>query len=182
MNKRIVVGVSGAINSGKSTFAQSLAIRIDAVDIRFGQMVKALAIAKGLGTERGVLQELGAQLLADLGPKQFVENALVHSGWESQENLIFDGVRHVEIWKSIEDRFPNDTCVLLFLKLSDETREVRAGAEGEVIRPEVDDHSTERQVQSELWALSDLRINAENSVELMVELAVHFVSPQTLSQ
>lgn len=139
-----IVGVSGAIGSGKSELSRALAPALDASRVSFGEFVRGEAEARAIEPTRENLQELGEQLLAELGPSQFVQRALAVR--PRAELLIVDGVRHLAVDEELSRIAVHYR--LVFVEVDDETRRRRLGErEGhEVDLAALDAHSTEREV------------------------------------
>jgi dephospho-CoA kinase len=71
-----IVGVAGAIGSGKSELSRALT-QIGGVRLSFGDFIRDEARRHELDPTRENLQQLGEQLIAELGAEEFVRRLLV---------------------------------------------------------------------------------------------------------
>jgi dephospho-CoA kinase len=110
----IAIGVAGGVAAGKSRLIRRIADAVPIEIISFGRYVRAEAEARGLGVERKVLQDFGAELVATLGADPFLESVLLEQmSGETASIVVFDGIRHVEIWEAVRRRFGRATLVYL---------------------------------------------------------------------
>jgi dephospho-CoA kinase len=139
-----IVGIAGAIGSGKSELSRALARELDAERLSFGDLVLREAKAHGVKPTRENLQHLGEQLIDELGAPGFVRRVLTDR--PPGDLLIVDGVRHLAIDEAL--RKIAAQYVLVFVSVDDETRRRRLAArEGhDVDLAVLDQHSTEREV------------------------------------
>lgn len=93
--KKVAVGVSGRIGSGKTTLALGLAAQLRCRYASFGDYVRYVALERGLdGSQRSVLQAVGDELIAT-GWSPFCRAVLDFAGYVTGP-VVVDGVRHVE--------------------------------------------------------------------------------------
>jgi hypothetical protein len=121
--------------------AKELASRGFGQRASFGGYVRHIAASRGVPDERGYLQELGQQLLAELGPAEFTNQALAGLGGD----LVVDGVRHVSVNRALAARAQR--YLLVFVEIGPEARLRRLrerGADDDLAT--LDAHSTEREV------------------------------------
>lgn len=139
-----IVAVAGAIGSGKSELSRALARALDASRVSFGDYVRGESEARVIEPTRDNLQALGEQLLAQLGPREFVLRTL--AGRPPADLLIVDGVRHLVVDEEL--RKIAAQYRLIFVEVDDETRRRRLSErEGlEVDLATLDAHSTEHDV------------------------------------
>ena len=139
-----IVGVAGAIGSGKSELSRALADERGWSRVSFGGFVRGQAGARGVEPTRENLQALGEQLIDELGAQEFVRRVL--SDYVAADVLVVDGVRHLPV--DDELRKISAQYLLIFVEVDDETRRRRLGdREGlEVDLFAIDRHSTEREV------------------------------------
>ncbi len=162
----IVVGIAGAIGSGKTELAHGLAAELDGFFASFGDFVRQQAKIRGLDAERNTLQALGERLIADLGWEEFVR--VVTSGWNRKGTLIVDGVRHVHAVTALRRLASPGRFVLLFVRADEDVRRLRLSE----VRPadareckEVKQHSTEREVETDLRGIADVLVNGHAKPE-----------------
>lgn len=89
----------GMTCSGKSTLANELTKVIPFRKASFGGYLFNYAQEKGIDTKKDNLQVIGQNFI-DTDYKSFLENVLLFSN--AEENVIFEGVRHILIQKEIE--------------------------------------------------------------------------------
>jgi dephospho-CoA kinase len=141
-----IVGIAGAIGSGKSELSHALTRELDAVRLSFGDFVRREAEARGVEPTRENLQQLGEQLIDELGAPDLVRRVL--SERPPADLLVIDGVRHLAVDEAL--RKIASQYVLVFVAVDDETRHRRlVEREGQNIDlAALDQHSTEREVPS----------------------------------
>ena len=115
-----VLGIAGQICSGKTSLAKELGARLAAQRVSFGQYVSKEAVKRGIPTDREHLQELGEQLLAELGPTRFVQLVFEDAGAPKEGWLVVDGIRHLEVSEAI--RGAAQHYVLLYLEVPQSER------------------------------------------------------------
>lgn len=97
-----IIGIAGQTGSGKTTLASDLCINLNGVLVSFGSFVKAEAKRRGMTGSYTVLQQLGEDLIKELGTEEFVYQVLNSVSPGNSPFLIIDGIRHVEILKVIK--------------------------------------------------------------------------------
>lgn len=175
---KIVIGIAGRIATGKSSFVRSVASRINADVVSFGDYVREQALATGLDPDsRETLQSLGEQLKRDLGDEEFVRQVINQAS--GARHVVVDGVRHVEVATTIERLVLPRRFYLIYLEVDEEVRRMRA----EQSRPEdaarltqLASHSTERQVHDgSLLSRAALVLDAAGPIEKLVDEAADFL-------
>jgi cytidylate kinase len=116
-----ILGIAGQIGSGKSSLARELCKRLNGKLISFGSFVRSEANRRGIRIDRAALQRLGEDLIAELGPDEFVRQVLYSDSITS--SIVIDGIRHVEIWQAIRSIAPGS--ILVYLDVPDEIRIAR---------------------------------------------------------
>ena len=172
---RMVIALSGRTKAGKSTIARALAERLGWPWASFGEYVRAEASRTDRPDDRETLQELGAGLIASLGCEEFCRRTLAHASLDGDSvPCIVEGVRHLDVLRSLRDLFDPFPVYLVQLEVADEERDRRLTAEG--IDPERgaawEQHSTERDVAAALPARSDLRVRVGQTPESSVAAIV----------
>src|ERR1700722_17258183 len=120
----IAVGICGKTASGKSSLARALARTCNSQVISFGAYVRGAALARGLRMNRYALQELGDQLIGQIGADLFLMNVVQEniSNLAIPDLCLFDGGRHEQIWTAITERF---SCSILIGVKCNETERAR---------------------------------------------------------
>jgi dephospho-CoA kinase len=139
-----IVGIAGAIGSGKSELSRALARELDAERLSFGDFVRREGRGRGVEPTRENLQQLGEQLIDELGAPEFVRRVL--SERPPTDLLVVDGVRHLAVDEAL--RKIAAQYVLVFATVDDDTRRRRlVERKGhDVDLTALDQHSTEREV------------------------------------
>lgn len=94
-----IIGVAGQMGSGKTVIASEICKLYDASKVSFGDFVRAEAVRRNIALDRSSLQLLGETLIKELGYAKFVESVLTFT--DITPTMVLDGVRHVEIWKTV---------------------------------------------------------------------------------
>src|SRR5437867_2887144 len=89
-----VVYFAAPIKAGKTKVSTTLALRLHAPRVSFGDYLRSLAREKELEVTREVLQDLGDHLV-NQDVLAFCEDVLRQHPWQPGRPLIVDGVRHV---------------------------------------------------------------------------------------
>jgi len=116
-----IVGIAGQIGSGKTSLAMELSKRLNWKLISFGSFVRSEANRRGIKIDRVALQQLGEDLITELGPDEFVRQVLYSDKIHS--NMVIDGIRHVEIWHAIQ--VIAQKSILVYLDVQEEIRIAR---------------------------------------------------------
>jgi cytidylate kinase len=113
----VIIAVSGPTGSGKSTLAHTLAQQFDGQYLSFGSFVREEALRLGMPQDRISLQNIGQKLIDELGTTLFVERVLSSLDFLGQKTAFLDGVRSVEIWKTVQIFF--NKHFLLYLRIEE---------------------------------------------------------------
>lgn len=116
-----IIGIAGQIGSGKTSLAKELCSRLNWKPISFGSFVRSEANRRGIRIDRVALQQLGEDLIAKLGPDEFVRQVLYSDA--INPNIIIDGIRHIEVWQAI--RSITHKCILVYLDIPEKVRIAR---------------------------------------------------------
>lgn len=142
-----VLGFAGKIGSGKSTVSGIVATMLGWQRASFGQFLRDEAARIGLdGSSREALEALGQGFIAG-GWTEFCKKVLGAAHWVAGNNLVVDGIRHVEAVETIRKLTAPSNVALVFIKTPEALRESRLVARGFGERASaLDSHATESQV------------------------------------
>ena len=142
-----VVAVAGSPAAGKTTLARGLAEERSAAVVGFGALVRAEARRRGLSPGRRALQDLGEELLGELGPAGLVAAALSEAQPTTGAPLVFDGVRHQEVLDELRARY-GAQLIIVFLDPPRSARRARFAAQlgSEEAARSAEAHPSEAQV------------------------------------
>jgi hypothetical protein len=127
---------------------------------------------------REVLQELGSQLIEDHGYAWLCQEVIKAANRRADQDLVIDGIRHVEAFDAIKALVAPAKAVLLHLRLEYESEVLARDSERGVTpgqRAVVERHATERDVQFALPARADLIISGETPLEQTLATAREFL-------
>src|ERR1700730_12449035 len=166
----LVVCFSGRMTSGKTSVIEALAQRLRWRRAAFGAYVRAqLARQGGDPASREALQNLG-QSLVDKDPEGFVRAELRSAGFTPGDNLLVDGVRHVDIQTLIANLVQPSRTFLIHLAVDDAHAYARAEGRSqgrvEVVRAE--DHRVENDLRQALPSIADQVIDATAPLEAVI--------------
>ncbi len=162
---------SGGIGSGKTTLAVAVSVQFGLRHASFGQFVRAAAKRRGLPSSREHLQQLGENLIEELGWEDFCRGVLAEAGWSAKQPIAVEGVRHTLALDTITRVVAPMAVRLVYLDVAPTIRELRLRSE----RPDdaadlarADAHPNERDVHVELRARADLVLDATRDHEFLV--------------
>jgi dephospho-CoA kinase len=163
----MIIAISGATASGKTTLAKALAERTGGTPASFGDYVRALASEQGRTTDRSTLQAVG-QAAVEAGAEAFLAEFLGWTGWTGwtgwpgKELLILDGLRHVSIRDALRAHAERAGTKVRFVHVDtdadDRARRLRARGDDSAAIVDQDAHASERDVKERLRDEADLRI------------------------
>lgn len=113
------VGIAGAIGSGKTELAKALTTHLNCSTVSFGAFVKQEAKKRNIEPVRHNLQELGTQMIRELGSKKFTQLVLQTATFPC-DIVILDGIRHIDVWKSVKNLIPRSW--LVYIDIDEPTR------------------------------------------------------------
>ncbi len=146
MNVKICV--AGKICSGKSTLANQIARQVECPLVSFGGVIRHYSERNKLPFGRRDLQELGKQLIDQLGFEDFLEWIIKESSIDWSQPLVLDGLRHVKIYGHMAKKFPN--TILVYCDCDEETQIVRLRTRDGICREiakQIISHATESGVE-----------------------------------
>lgn len=95
------IAIVGGICSGKSTLADLIHdITPNSLSISFGDYLKKYCIDNDIECNRNVLQNLGQQFI-EKDSEKFLKDVIAFANPAKDQCLIFEGVRHISIFKAI---------------------------------------------------------------------------------
>jgi dephospho-CoA kinase len=165
----VILALAGQIASGKTKLSSELAQRLSWKRGSFGDYLRHIASVYGLPDSREHLQKLGDEIIQSSW-SEFCQKVLNHSTWQSGENLVIDGIRHVEALENLKTICSPQLVHLIFINTANELRyarlQQRAAPElHELARYE--QHSSETQSHV-LKARADLVLDGSKSTEDLV--------------
>jgi dephospho-CoA kinase len=173
----MVLAFSGGLGSGKSDLTKALAERLRWPRVGFGDYVRKYAVEVGRdATDRAVLQQLG-QALVLTDREGFITNVLKQN--PTDENLIVDGVRHVEILLELKRQVYPRALKLIHLNTDNGTRQERLIKRDHVERRVVaryDSDITEAQIARILPQYADFVIDGSLPTSILVEQVVSYIT------
>jgi dephospho-CoA kinase len=122
---------------------------------------------QGLEGTRDNLQRIGSELL-DSDPEAFCALVLMSCGWKAGQNLIIDGLRHVETIEIIRRLVHPAWLKIVFISVPESTRLERLRQRGESDVVTADRHSSEQQVGSAVYSRADLVIEGNRPLRLII--------------
>jgi cytidylate kinase/ASC-1-like (ASCH) protein len=165
IKKTTILGISGAIGSGKSSLSNKLAESLGWARAGFGAYVRREARMRNLPERREILQDIGARMVED--SDQFCRDVLAWAEWRRGDNLIIDGIRHSSILGSLKKLTKPSNTLLIYISIDEQTRLERIATrdEDQGIRLNVfDQHSTEIEVRNSLKDLADIVVDGRMCV------------------
>lgn len=161
-NSNLIITISGASGTGKSTLAAALAATLGSNPISFGEFVRDKARKQGIASDRSILQELGeASVRAD--PDKFVDAFLEWASANWKSPLIVEGVRHLVVDQALRERAERRGCnyVRVHLRAPDGLRaRRRTGGDVDALR-ELDRHPVETEALGPLETGADFVIDSD---------------------
>ena len=117
---KAAIVICGRIGSGKSTVSAMLASDLSIQVVSFGDYIRQMAQRGGRPDTRSALQNLGDCLYEQLGASGLLQGTLEMASIDSDETVIFDGVRHIDVLSEIRRRAGK--TVAIYLDASPEVR------------------------------------------------------------
>lgn len=157
----LVIGVSGKINSGKTTIANFISERYHFNYVSFGNFLRNQAKMHGFKATRRVLQDLG-QNFVESDVDAFTKNVLYSNNWDGISSLVIDGIRHINVYKSIQNHITPLRFRLIYVATDDIIRQERDKSSNINI---LENHPVERDTKADLIRVADLVIDGNLSLE-----------------
>jgi dephospho-CoA kinase len=164
-----VLAFSGGIQSGKSTVSTGVAKALGSARVSFGNYVRTITQLRGLEDCRENWQAVGESLIQE-DLNQFCAAVLAQAPWEPGGPLVVDGVRHVEVAQALKALVSPSGLRLIYIDADEKSRErrLREGCPDDKPLAELEHHSTEVQVKTELRRLADLVVDGTRSPEELI--------------
>jgi hypothetical protein len=172
------VAVSGRTRSGKTTLVRGLSECLGWPAASFSTYVRSEARERGLEAQRRVLQDLGAELISELGWVGFAGAALAeHKLGPDEAPFAIEGVRHFGTLEGLRSCLAPVPVLLVHLSVSDEERNRRLAVESisSMEGQKWERHSTELEVLSDLPFAADLVIDADQAIEDVRNCALNWL-------
>lgn len=165
--KPAILTFSGPIASGKSALSNKLAQTFHWSRVSFGDYVRAIANARRMPKTREVLQAIGTELVtSDL--EGFCNAVLEQASWQHGQPLIIDGIRHIEVLKTLQKLVAPMKLFLVFITI-DEVIQANRLIEREpnelLALQALELDATEQQVGAYLKDTADFVVDGSRSVE-----------------
>jgi len=160
----IVIGISGRINSGKTTLSIELAKILACERVSFSDYIKKIAIENGMEITRTNLQNIG-QNFVDSNLDKFCKEVLAQKNWDCNHFLIVEGIRHERVLLKIKELISPSRLFFVYIDATDEIlleRDQKSGLNFN--RTLLEEHSTEIEVLDSLKKLSDLILPSNKNV------------------
>ncbi len=107
----LVIGVTGKISSGKSTFSKRLSGKYGWPIVSFGKYLVDYSLLNELPINRPSLQFLGDKMIKE-NHQVFLNNVLLFSN-AGTDRIIVEGIRHKVIWEELKKRSKNYELVFI---------------------------------------------------------------------
>ena len=163
----LAVAFAGKLGSGKTTVTRSLAEALGWPRASFGDYVREVVRKQGLEETRENLQRVGTQLL-ERDRESFCTSVLLTCGWKAGQNLIIDGLRHVETIEIIRKLVYPAALKIVFISVPESTRLVRLQQRGEGDVVTAERHPSEQQVGSAVYLCADFVIEGTRPLRSIV--------------
>jgi dephospho-CoA kinase len=135
-DQRLVIGIVGRNGAGKGELADYLRSAHGARALSIGEVVRKVAVWRGLPTTRDTLREISSTLKEHRGPDVFVRHVIRQIVRQDWPVVAVSGLRTPEDVESFRERF-GDSFVLVHVSVGDpRTRFERLKQRGEPRDPE----------------------------------------------
>jgi dephospho-CoA kinase len=168
-----VVVLSGAIASGKSSFARALAMRLHCPVVSFGGYVREDASSRGLPLDRDSLQAHG-QLMVEADPRGFATGFLRRiDTTQPNGTVIVDGLRHVSVGRYLRELSTRHVALVAVVTDREERRRrfVARGDGSGVDFDRVDSHPVENEHVA-LASMADVVVDGCRDIDESVDRTI----------
>jgi dephospho-CoA kinase len=177
----LVIAFSGKLGSGKTTIINATASALGWPLVGFGDYVRKVVRERGLEGTRENLQAIGTELL-ERDSCDFCKAVLSSGGWTRGEPLLIDGLRHVRTIAIIQELISPAKLRIVSISISEATRLQRLGQRSQVDAASIgiiETHSSEQEIGSILCNHSDLVIDGEKPVDVLVAEVITWIRAQS---
>lgn len=178
--RSIVIGLAGAIGSGKTSIALGLANCLQCPIASFGAYVRDFAARTGRGNSREILQSISEELIASVGPDGLTQSVLLSAEWDRKHSLIVDGIRHPAVVAALKAEVAPLPVRVVYLDVRPEVRRERFVARDNLSSSDLNGfelHSTERDVGTQVRELADVVVSADGQVKDTVARVMNAIYP-----
>ena len=165
--KPAILTFSGPIASGKSALSNKLAQTCHWSRVSFGDYVRSVADERKIPKTREVLQAIGTELVTS-DVEEFCSAILEQASWQHGQSLIIDGIRHIEVLKTLQKLVAPMELYLVFITINEviqAKRLIERGSNELLALPALELDVTEQQVGTYLRDIADLVVEGSRSVE-----------------
>jgi|SRR5579859_1238230 len=167
--KTKILSFAGQIGSGKSTISKQVADKLGWKRVGFGDFLRGQVIVRGLAPQsRSTLQNLGQEFI-NRGWRPFCSQVLETAGWIPGENLVVDGIRHVEALDTLLELTHPSDGKLVYITTAESMRMQRIATRDSEKNLAAESHPMETEGYSLLPTRADLLIDNSSSVAQTVE-------------
>ena len=174
-----MIAFSGKIGSGKSAVSSLVASQLKFERISFGDYVRASVSGKGGDPlSRKDLQDEG-QRQVEADPRSFLSRTLKFHNWNSNSDIVVDGLRHTSVLSAMRDRFKArlfhihlEVADILATERALERGDERSNLEGAL------EHIVETDVNIDLKMTADLVLDAREPIEALVAACISAAKTQ----
>lgn len=168
----MIIAFAGRIASGKSAVSRAVAEHYSVGRVSFGDAVRNEANRRGLAESRGILQDLGDELIA-AGWDEFCILVTGQAGWDGRSSLVVDGVRHLGAMDALHGLAEPSRLYLVFVEASWQRRKAWLSQRGvsEVDAEAADRHPNESELDA-VRDCADLVVSNDADVERVVAAVV----------
>lgn len=161
-----IIAFTGLPQTGKTTLARRLADHLQCKFVSFGDFVRNEAKKVGIANPiRKDLQDIG-QRLVETDVVTFCRDVLQTVSFSPDEQIVIDGVRHVEALRAISSLSQRQPIKLIHLFASLDIRKARGAPDAvDSELTAIDAHEVESQTERELRDLADLVVDASANAD-----------------
>lgn len=174
----VVLGFAARMEAGENPVSQRVAEQLHAPRVSFGDHVRKIARDRGLPETRKILLDLGRSLVQQ-DVHDFCVQVLGQASWRSGIPLVIDGVRHLEVLRTLQELVSPAPLHLVYVGGEQKTRRAGPAANNpphQALHEELEQDPTGSQVASDLRGEADLELDGTNPIELLVQQVVDYAT------
>ena len=175
---KLAIVICGQIGSGKSTLVDHVASEIDAKVVSFGDFVRHVARQQNRLERRRELQDIGETMIRSKGHRGFLQSTLAHFDIDDCDSVVFDGVRHIEIFQTIRDLAETSKSFYLEVDSEERRRRRETGSAGPLTLgafTQIEEHPVESET-TRLHQFCDFIVDANRDLESVRESIMNEIS------